>query len=165
MARDNVFLNADGLNVGFGTRDVAENEGQKIATSGVEETVVFDLNDAVALDLTTLDVSSDAIVHGASIPAGSYIVSAKLVVKTAFASGGAPTLDIGTYDLDGAAVDANGLFAAVALGSLGANADADGAGAQIDSVVTQEVKIGANRNVTTYTAGAAQVVVKYIPSV
>lgn len=165
MSREEVFLNADGLNIGFGTRDVAENQGQKIATSGVEETIVFDLNDAVALDLTTLDVSSDAVVHGAEIPAGSYIVSAKLVVKTAFASGGAPTLDIGTYDADGVAVDANGLLAATALGALGAGADVDGAGAQVDSVVTQAVRIGANRNVAAYTAGAAQVVVKYIPSV
>ncbi len=165
MARENVFLNADGLNVGFGTRTVAENEAQKIATQGAIEQVVFDLNDAVALDLTTLDVSSDAVVHGAEIPANSLILSAKLVVKTLFASGGAPTLDIGTYDSAGAPVDANGLFAATALGALTLNAVIDGAGAQVGAVVTQAVRIGASRNVAAYTAGQAQVVVEYQPQV
>ncbi len=165
MSRDNVFLNADGLNVGFGTRDVALNAGQKIASSGVEEVLVFDLNDATLVDLTTLNVSSDAIVHGASIPAGSFLISARLVVQTVFTSAGSPTLDIGTYDAAGVAVDANGLFAATALTALDdVDDEVAGAGSQIGTVLLVETKLGCSRNVATYTAGAAQVVVRYQPA-
>ena len=167
MSREEYWVIQDGLRVGFGQRDVSENSGKKIVTEGAVEQIILDINDATGLAASVV-TSDDAVVEGAHIPANSLILSAKLIVKSggAFTSGGAPTLDVGTYDLDGAAVDEDGLIAAEVLANLDADGDVvDGAGAQVGTVVTQDVRVAARANVATYTAGAAQVVVEYIPQV
>jgi len=162
MSREEKWQNQDGLCVGFGTRKVASNEAQKIAVEGAVEELVLNINEAVELD-DVQDVTDDAVVHGSEIPAGSLIVSATLVVTEAFTSGGAAVLDIGTYDPDGVAIDDDSLFAAVALGALGADAVVVGAGADIGAVVTARAKVAATFDTAVYTAGKARVVIKYQP--
>lgn len=164
-AREEYWSNQDGLVVGFGQRDVSCNSAKKIAVEGAVEELVLDLTDATLLE-DTQAVDGNAVVNGSEIPAGSLIVSATLVVTEAFTSGGAAVLDIGTYDADSAAaVDDDSIFAAVALGALGANAVVVGAGADIGAVVTQRVKVAATFDTQAYDTGKARVVIKYQPPV
>lgn len=78
--------------------------------------------------------SADVLtIANAKIPAGSCIVYADLIVNKAAATPGT-TLDVGTYKLDGTAIDADGIVAAEGL-SAGYK---EGAGALIGTVVAED---------------------------
>jgi hypothetical protein len=99
------------------------------------------------------------------IPANSMIIAATLVMTTAAASGGAATLDIGTYNAAGTAINATGLVAASALATVNtAGATVRAAGAQVTtaSLVTADAYIGLKFNAAAYTAGVGKLYVEYI---
>lgn len=160
MAKERRWTNADGLVVGFGTRTVASSSGAQPSVGGQRQQVVLtikgtDLADAVATD-------SDAIVHGVTIPADSLLESAKLYVTTAFA-GATAVMDIGIYNAStGAAVDDDGIDAAVAVGTLTDNAVVACDGALIGSVLANNSKVGVSYDTAAFTAGEATLVVEYV---
>lgn len=157
MARNAYWTNSDGLVVGFGTRTVDTGLAAKVSTGGEYQELVMDI---VGADLEDTGIPT-AFQTGAYVPANSLIVSALLIVDTAFV-GATATLDIGTYTSAGAAIDVDGLHAAVAVASLTADTDIAGAGAQIGAVVTQEAYIAATYNTAAFTAGTAKLIVRYI---
>lgn len=161
MSRDAYWTNADGLVVGFGTREVEKNSAGKVATSGAVEELVLRINDATAL-ADTVAATDDAIVHGAEIPADSLILSADLFVTTAFA-GATATLDIGVYQRDGTIVDDDGIDAAIAVATLADNAVVSCDGADVGTVTATAVKIACSYDTAAFTAGAATLVIRYIP--
>lgn len=98
-----------------------------------------------------------------SIPAGAAIVDCYLDVTTAFVGTGTDTLDVGLYQADGTAIDADGLIAAEAEANLTAGARITGAGALVGA------RIGANAGQVTVawtgtaSAGEGRLLVRYTP--
>lgn len=104
----------------------------------------------------------------ASIPAGAYIESARLIVTTAFTSGGLATLTIGTYyDNSGSlgTLDADGIDAAIAVAALTDLTQIACDGAQVNAVLAAtagDYKLGVSYGTAAFTAGEAELVVTYI---
>lgn len=95
-----------------------------------------------------------------TIPAYAKIVSAELQVTTAFAGG--TSYDIGLTQPDGTAIDADGLFAALATASINAKGKwALGAGALVGASIGAAAGQVTAAATGTYTAGAATLFVKY----
>lgn len=155
------WTNDDGLRVRFGTLDSQPAPGV-VSTGGVEHEIRVEL---VGTDLGTAVLDRD-IMHGAVIPSGAVISQATLYVTTAFTSGGAATLTIGTYKVsDNTALDADGIDAAVALTAIDADGDwfeCDGAQVATPSAITADCYIGAIYGTAAFTAGQATLVVRYV---
>ena len=151
-----LVTNSDGLQVHYGTRDVDYNFARAVGGVDSVQKIVFDIK--------ATDLDTTVTINGASafIPADSLIKSATLLVQEGFTSGGSATLTIGTYSIAGAAVDADGIDAAVAVGSLGANVDIACDGAQVGTIVTADCYIGAIYGTAAFTAGTARLVIEYI---
>jgi len=167
MARDAVWDNKDGLVVGFGTRTPQYTGSYSVASdaaNGISKLVYRfrgeDLTDAVA-------VTDDALLHAPVIPNGSVIKGATLYVVEAFAGTNA-VLDIGVYNgATDAAVDDDGIDAAVAVTSIDAIGDTIACdGADVGTVVatTGGVKIAASYDTAAFTAGEAILTVEFVPS-
>lgn len=158
------WVNNDGLEVRFGNSQAALEENGKYSVHGEEDELVFVIN---GTDVPSADAP---ITKRVTIPSGSYITSATLVVGTAFTSGGAATLDIGTFvdDNDGtySVLDADGIDAAIAVASLTADASIACNGAQINTTVTDAtnglpIVVSYGYNTAAFTAGKAELIVKY----
>ena len=164
MARNNVWVNKDGLAVGFGTHTVDTAVSSKPSTSGDIQTVKLKIVGPDLVDAGFPDAIAQA--NSVIIPVDSLLVSATLFVTTAFTSGGSAVLDIGVYDVDADAIeDDDGIDAAIAVATLTANADITGDGAQVGAVVAVPVKLYASYDTAAFTAGEATLVVEYIPAV
>lgn len=151
-----LVTNADGLQLNYGTRDVEVNYARAVGGVDAVQQVVFDIKGTSIGTTVTIKASQ------AFIPANSLITRATLLVKAAFTSGGAATLDIGAYSIAGTAIDADGIDAAVAVAALGANADVSCDGALVGTIVTADCYLGATYGTAAYTAGTARLVVEYI---
>ena len=160
MARNAYWTNQDGLVVGFGTRTITKNAGAKIAKGGAVEQMVVEVDLATLADAVA--TTDDAVVMGAHIPAGALLQSATLIVDVA-AVGASAVLDIGTYDLDGAEIDDDGIDAAVATASLTAGAVIACDGALVGTVLAANSRIGLSYDTAAFTAGTATLVVEFIP--
>lgn len=159
MGKQNYWDNDDGLTVGFGTRTTENNLGGALQTGGdVEGQIVLDI---VATDLTDSDVPTN-FEQGAKIPANSHIRDAVLVTNAEFTSDGSAVLDIGTVSSDGTFDDDDGIDAAVALGDLGADAVVDCDGAQVGTVITEDLWLAATYDTAEFTAGNARLYVTYV---
>jgi len=162
------WQNEDGLYIRFAT-ERGEIKAVGATVQEVEKYLVVDL-DYDDLPAYTADLNNDGTNDGfagddAYIPAGSYITDARVIVEDAFTSGGATTLSIGLAQLDGTAIDADGIDATIAKAALGANNAVACDGALVGGTAT----VGANdayvyTTVATgpYTAGKAKLVIKYI---
>lgn len=149
--------NADGLNVKFGTeRATVRVDGTKNAE---DHRLVVLLADATAV--ATTDTAAVAEPTEAFIPSGAIITRAYFVVDTAFTSGGAATLDIGTKQKAGTNIDDDGIDAAVAVAALAANAVIDCDGALVPGQVTADSYIMFTYNTAAFTAGAGRLIVEY----
>lgn len=154
-----LWTNQDGLVVGFGPREETSSSAAKVSSGGYRQQLVLKIK---GTDLTdVVSASSDAIVHGAIIPADSLIESAKLFVTTAFAGTNA-ALDIGVFQVDGTIVDDDGVDAAIAVGSLTDNVVITANGADIGTIAATDVKIAASYDTAAFTAGEATLVVEYV---
>jgi hypothetical protein len=156
------YTNADGLYI-LTDRDQGTIGGEGATTRASRQSIVIDIV-GTAVPLTFGAAQIDPLAP--QIPAGSVILSATLVVTTAFTSGGAAALNIGTYLANGTAVAATGIDAAVALTAI----DAIGEVVRCDgtlitgtaTVGTAPVYVGIDYDTAAYTAGAARLVIEYI---
>jgi hypothetical protein len=102
-----------------------------------------------------------------SIPANATIISAELIVDTAFTSTSTTTdLDIGLYTSAGAAIDADGLITAANATQTTiavANSVITGSGALVGKGIGAAAgELVVTPTVADLTAGAGRVVVKYV---
>jgi hypothetical protein len=121
--------------------------------------------------LATAATANNTFIPQATIPAGAYIESAKLIPIVSATSEGAATLTIGLYykDTNGAiaTLDADGIDATIALTALqtdDAPIAADGAlvaGATL-ATTADEYYINSIYATAAFTAGEAELVVTYI---
>ena len=153
------YVNADGLEVlTAGEQGTAAKRGTSLSSQ----------KKALVMNITGTEVPSSVATpqdHDAFIPAGSYITSASLIVTTAFTSGGSATLTIGTYTQAGAAVDADGIDAAIALAAIGADKAVACDGAAVGGTATvggADVYVEAIYGTAAFTAGEAKLVIEYI---
>lgn len=163
------WKNSDGLFVRFG-RDVGKREaasgtgagvqrGSVVRTAGniIELTFEVDLQGAARTTFTA-DRNNDGTLDGfilgldTPLPSGAKILSVDTVALETPAGG--TTWALGTYQVDGTAIDADGLTAASAV-AQGAD------GAQVGTVLSQDAYVAA-ATVGTYTAGKLQVIVRAI---
>lgn len=152
------YTNADGLRVlTFGGQGEVIDRG--VTESG---TLVIDIADFTAIGSTF--GAADIDVNKAVIPAGSVITSATLVMTTAATSGGAATLQIGTYNAAGTAIDADGIDAAIALTVIDADGDVvrcDGAQTGVTGYLSADAHVGMLYGTAAYTAGAGKLIVEF----
>ena len=163
------WTNEDGLQVPFG-QDQARETGAiagKIAMDGPVAYLVMDVNFDDFPDYTA-DLNNDGTLNGFSdsdayIPAGSYIVSATLIIETLFAGG--TDYDIGIYEQDGTAISAQGIDATLVLADIDGAADVvkcNGALAGgILSVGSDDAYIKFVEE-GTFTAGKMKLVIAYV---
>ena len=105
------WTNSDGLEVRF-VNPEAGATGAELVGGAIKEMVVdFDFATAI---------TAEADGHESFIPAGSYILSATLIVTTAATSAGTATLTVGLAQKDGTVIDADGIDATIALAAIGA---------------------------------------------
>lgn len=151
------WTNMDGLEVNFGLdRAKVIPSGNTSATPKVFELAI----DATELSNTASAPTADA----AFLPPNAVIKSATVIVTEAFASSGAATLNIGAFQSDGTAIDADGIDASVALADLAANKAVVADGAMVGSADTQSVNtyIQATWGTAAFTAGKAKVLIEYV---
>jgi len=155
------WTNADGLEV------LMHGEQGEVKTNGgtvtsVTNQLVYKITDATTLGTAAVDPAA----NDAFIPAGAYITKAYFIVETAFTSGGAATLTLGTQTAAGADIDADGIDVAVALTVIDAIGDVVVCnGAQVNGVVTvgsADAYISAVYGTAAYTAGAGTLVIEYV---
>ncbi len=153
------YVNADGLEVlTAGEQGTPAKRGTSLSSQ----------KKSLVMNITGTEVPSSVATpqdHDAFIPAGSYITGAHLIVSTAFTSGGSATLTVGTYTQAGAAVDADGIDAAIALAAIGADKAVACDGAAVGGTATvggADVYIEAIYGTAAFTAGEAKLVIEYI---
>lgn len=155
------WTNADGLKVLLhGEQGQVQDKGT--ATGPFRQTLVVDIPAFTAIGSTFGAGDIDA--YDAVIPAGSVILGATLVMTTAATSGGAATLTIGTYTAAGAAIDADGIDATVALTAIDADNDVvrcDGAQTTTAGYLTADAHIGLIYGTAAFTAGAGKLIIEY----
>ena len=155
------YVNADGLNV-LMHGDQAEVQDKGTVKSGIVQTLVYDIADATTIGSSFGASNIDP--NDPVIPAGAYIKNAYIITETTF-TGSSSTLTIGLYNAAGAAIDADGIDAAVALAALTADDVVVCDGALAGGVLTvgsADAYVGAIYGTAAYTAGAAKVVIEYI---
>ncbi len=117
MARGNTWSNSDGLVVGFGTH-TEDNDVAAVASSGGRVVLTRLIT---GVDLSDTYSATDFLPQEVVIPRGSRIIRASFQVLVAFTSGGAATLDIGTFT-KGLATDvvddADGIVADMTIAEL-----------------------------------------------
>ena len=151
------YTNADGLYV-----RTFRDQGAKSDTGTVIEPIVKyytrRISDATAIGTAAPTPSPD----DAFIPSGAVITRAYIVVDTAFTSGGSAALNVGLYQADGTAIDADGIDATVAVAALSADAVIECDGADVGTKVgANDAYIEVDYDTAAFTAGAATVVVEY----
>lgn len=152
------YTNADGLRV-------LTNGDQGVTRKGGG---TADGQLVIEIDLTALGTSissADIDPYDAVIPAGAVITDATLVITTPATSGGSATLTIGTYTAAGAAIDADGIDAAVALTAIDADNDVVRCdGAQVNGVggkFAADAHVKAIYGTAAFTAGVAKLIIEY----
>jgi len=155
------YTNADGLYV-LTHKDQGEVLLQGVTASSPRQSLVLDF------DLTKVGTTfgaSNINPNNPFIPAGSVILTATVVMTTPATSGGTPTLNIGTYNAAGTAIDADGFDAAVALTALngaGETVRCDGAHLTTAGYLSANAYVGLVRSATTYTAGAGKLIIEFV---
>ena len=157
------YTNSDGLYTITGI-DQAAVQDKGTALRYPVQTMVVNIPAFTAIGTTFSAANIDPI--DPVIPANAVILRATLVMSVAATSGGAATLDIGTYTAAGAAVAATGIDAAVALTAI----DAIGEVVRCDgtlvagtaTVGTAPVHVGLKWNTAAYTAGAGKLIIEYV---
>lgn len=179
MKRDNVWVNKDGLVVGFGTREVDLNSPALYSTDGGLKELVIKLSDLTLLgtDATvgTGIYAPQYYANAPKIPAGATIQEVRITTDVAATSGGAADLLLGAFTVNAttgvlAAVDADGLAAAgdSALADFSAVGETIVLGKAATAALIGKVNVGSDPVViaatyvtAAYTAGALSVHVLY----
>lgn len=110
----------------------------------------------LTIDYSNLPTTGSAVQgNNTQIPSGAAIISAQYVGSVTFSH----AVEIGTMTSAGVEVDKDGL---AATSVLTANTVVTGAGAQVGTVASQDLYITVRPTTTTPTAGAGELVVRYI---
>lgn len=155
------YTNADGLRV-LTNADQGAVKTQGIAGSDPAQVLVVDIT---FTGIGSSFGSANIDLNNPYIPAGSIITRAGLVMTTAATSGGAATLDIGTYNSAGTAIVATGIDAAIALTAIdavGETVRCDGSHTTTAGYVAENAYIGLKYNTAAYTAGVGKLYVEYV---
>ena len=169
MARNATWTNSDGLVVGFGTH-TSDNNVMAVVEGGTVKQYTIDLPDATAIeDTDAITVAGSIPPQSVTIPRGSYIKSASFVVTTAFTSGGAATLDIGTYSTAAVVDVANGIDVDIALSDINAigevvacNGTLVGGVLPVGGTSNSDVVVVFGDEAAVYTAGAGVLTLEVI---
>jgi len=166
------WTNADGLAITFGvTSQERQAGGRRVITAGDVQQMVVDFEfdnlphfDADADNDGTLDSYSArqfAIPMG---PVGTYLKSATLVATVDWATADSAVLNLGLYEEDGTAIDADGIDAAIAASALDLGDVVACNGALIGTMLSASDGphyLGATITVGSFTTGAARLVIEY----
>lgn len=158
MASD--WMNKDGLYIKFGAKEAEPAHGGEYQWDGPLTTVEFDIDFDRLEAYGTATFLSDTV----TIPNGVRLEKAELYVETAFTSGGSATLDLGLYDTDRAtAYDADGIDAAIPVGSLTAGARIQCDGALVGTTLANNTPslVAATVGTANFTAGKAKLRLYY----
>lgn len=164
----NQWTNSDGLTVSYAP-DAWPDMAPKEVIGDPLHTVAMHVNltDMTGLVTFPRDLDNDGITDGFSLEDfhfedGDILVEAKVVVGDTAAAGGTALL-VGTYGVDGTAIDADGLVTATeaTLASLTADTVISGAGAQLGTRLTKDAYIAASPT-GTYTAGEVDIIITYM---
>ena len=157
-------LNSIGVPQLYGPRTSDAGLPSGILEDGPLRRLVLDFTyTQAAAGIPTLAAEDDAAVL--RVPQGAIIKSAHVFVTAAWTSANNPTLNIGFQGVDGSTVDADGI-AALQKAALVSGAVLVAAGADINTVPsTTDVQISVDvvNDTTGFTAGAARLVVEYLP--
>jgi hypothetical protein len=156
------YTNADGLRVLTDT-DQGALKFQGTTSNAMRQVLVVEIPAFTAI--ATTFGASNIDLNNPVLPANSVILSATLVMSAAATSGGAATLDIGTYNAAGTALAATGIDAAIALTAIdgiGETVRCDGTLTTTGSPATVDAYIGLKWNTAAYTAGAGKLYIEYI---
>ena len=166
MARDHVWTNNDGLRVGFGTH-TADNDVPAVSSAGNMKTMRMEITLA---DLSDTFAATDRKPQEAVIRRGSVIHRAILRTVEAATSGGAATLDIGTWGTNDVVDVADGLVADVTIAEMttigevhvldGALIQASGVTA-CGAVADSDVVIAPSWETQAFTAGVVELEIEY----
>ncbi len=169
MSRDTLFVNQDGLTLGFGTHS-ADNDMLQVVEGGTVKVYAIEILDATKLEDTDAITAAGSIPpQSVLIPRGSIIRSASFSVTKIFTSGGAATLDIGTYSPAAVVDDANGIDVDIALTAIDAIGDVvvcDGALVNgvlpVGAVSDSDVAVVFGFEAAVFTAGAGVLTLEVI---
>lgn len=157
------WYNEDGLIQRFRSNEASERLGS-VKDFGAYKQLVVDF-DYANLPTYTTDRDNDGTNDGfnggdVGIDANASIVSAKLIVGTAFVGG--TSYNIGLYEEDGTVIDADGIDAAVATAALTAGTVIDCDGALVGETVGAAKGHLVVAATGTFTAGTAKLVIEYV---
>ena len=148
-SRNDIWVNGDGLKVGFGARTTRNEQSAPYRSVGLQKQAEFRI---FGEDIKSTD-TGPAFNDSVPIPAGAIIDAVQVLVVEAFTAAG---IDIGLKEKDGTAIAADGFVAAGDMQSLGVVA---GAG----SLIGTELAVAGYPSYSgpAQTAGEAVVIVKY----
>ena len=155
------YTNVDGLRV-LTDADQGAVKTQGTSPGAMHQTLVVDVT---LTSVGTTFGSANIDLMNPVIPANSLILSATLVMTTAATSGGAATLDIGTYNAAGTAIQATGIDAAIALtaiDAIGETVRCDGVHTTVTGLVAADAYVGLKWNTAAYTAGVGKLFIEYV---
>ncbi len=175
MATTEIWDNDDGLVIKFGTERSKQPRAGEVVTAGAVKTLTMDVGFADVLNNVPgagFDVDSDAGGNfdsfsgfQAFIPASSLVIRATFFALTDWAdSAGTMDIDVGVYQKDGTAIDADGLIVAMLEGDLDVGELVEGAGAIVGTTVgLLDAYIAITETGSaTLSAGTGRLVVEYI---
>lgn len=169
MARGSTWTNSDGLQVPFGKHTADNSVPAVTAADGGVKVMVMEI---VGTELVDTYAATNTNPAAPVIRRGSAILSAKLQVTEAFTSGGAATLDIGTWSKGLATEvvdDADGIDVAIAITAIDAIGDVvvcDGALVNgvvpVGATANGDCVLAPSYNTAAFTAGKALLIVQYV---
>lgn len=168
MSRGSTWTNKDGLVVGFGTH--SEDNDVAAVMGGTKKVLVAEYD---LVDLSDTFAATDVKPQDPRIPRGSYITRAVVQTLVAATSGGAATLDIGTWGVGlttEVVDDADGIVADISIAemtSIGETHVCDGAlilasnGVGVGATSNSDVVIAPSYETAVFTAGRIRLTVEY----
>ena len=138
------YKDAFGMKVSYGAGEAKDSNGVVDVT---HFGAVKQIQQVIDFDKEGMPSTEDLSIRSSKVPAGSAILSARLVVLQAAATA-STTITVGTCKLNGTAIDADGLVASTAL-SAGVKA---GEGALIGTVVAEDSYISVAPSASTASA-------------
>ena len=156
MSRGSTWTNDDGLVIGFGIHSQDNERPGEVNRNELERELIVDFTYDNLPGATASDGGKSYL------PAGSFLVSATLLVDSVFTS--ETDLDIGFEQSDGTtAIDADGIDATLDAAALTAGAVIACDGADVGTVVSTTLDAYIVATSAAATAGAARLVVRYLP--
>lgn len=171
------YTNSDGLYVLTDEDQGEVNRSGGVTIGAVRKTLVFEVDDFTQLGTNQISfwnyqsglAAGDAGINDPApdamfIPADSIILNSYIVMDAAATSGGSAVLNVGLYEKDGTAIDADGIDAGVAVAALTADAviASDGALAVASNVGADDAYVGVDYDTAAFTAGSAKIVIEYM---